>query len=162
MTDQTEPPRMAVIPVSVPGQDRILVRQPNIFIGVVGALAYPEAIMARLLIKARLYSADEEPNINFRMPQLSRPGDFELGADLRDETGAWSPTEVGSAGGGGGGYPDGERHYELGFWVALSAGTQGLELWCSWEERGVAKTAAKLDVDRIRAAALRCQPAWPT
>jgi hypothetical protein len=152
---------MAVMPVSVPDQDRILIRHPDVFVGVTGVRAYPEAIMLQLLIKTR-FPGSEQPNLAFELPHLLGPGDFEFGAELRDTTGAWRPTTVHFAGGGGGGEPGGEGNFEFTFWVPLPDGTQGLKLWCSWGAHGVAKTGAQLDVDRITDASLKSRSVWST
>ena len=160
--DQTDPSTLAVHPVSVADQDRVLVRRDDIFVAVVAVRVYPQAVMFQQLIKAH-FTDDEQPNLAFGMPHLLQPGNFEFGAELRDAAGAWHPTTAHFGGGGGGEYAraDTESHYEFKWWLPLSVDDRGLRLWCAWEERGVPKTEAELDIDRIHAAARASQPIWP-
>jgi hypothetical protein len=133
-----------------------------VFIALVGARAYPEAIMFQLLIKTR-FPGGENPNLAFGLPHLLEPGDFELGAEQRDPTGEWRTATANFDGGGGGGEPDaGEGNFEFRWWVPVPTGSQGLRLWCRWEARGVGKSAAELDVDAIVSASQRCLPVWST
>ncbi len=160
-TDQTAPERSAFMPVSVPDQDRILVRKQNVFVAVVGVRAYPHAIMFQLLVKVRRLNEDQQPlNIAPDLAHLLMPGDFDFGADVRDPTGVWHPTKVHFAGGGGGTDPADESHYEYKWWIQLSAEDRGLRLWCSWEAGGVPRSEAELDINRLRTASHASHPAW--
>lgn len=151
---------MPVMPVSVPDQDRVLVRHTDVFVGVTGVRAYPEAVMFQLLVKAR-FPGGENPNFAFGLPHLLGPGDFEFGAESRDAAGEWRAAPVHFDGGGGGGDPDGgEGSFEFRWWVPLPGDSRGLKLWCAWEARGVARAEVELDADRITAASRRCQPVW--
>jgi hypothetical protein len=165
MTNQADPDRLAAIPVTVADQDRVLVRHRDIVVAVAGVRAFPQAVMFQLLIKTRFAdggSADFSPNLVFGLSHLLRPGNFEFGAELRGSAGDWQPTEVHFAGGGGGGEaePGSLGSYEFKWWVPLSAHDRGLRLWCVWEECGIAKSTAELDVDRILTASRASQPQW--
>ena len=151
---------MAVVPVTVPGQDRVLVRHDDVVVAVVGVRAYPQAVMFQLLIKTR-FAGDEHPELAFRLPRELRAGNFEFGADLCDADGQWRATEVKFAGGGGGGEADGMGSYEFKWWVPLSDTDRGLRLWCAWGKRGVPRSIAELDLDLVLAASRASESVWP-
>ncbi len=162
MIDTANPQRLAVMPVSVADQDRVLTRHRNLFAAVAGVRAYPQAVVFQLLVKARSIGG-EQLNLAFGLPHLLGPGDFEFGAETRDPAGAWKPATVHFAGGGGGGdEPGGESHFEFTWWVPLSADDRGLRLWCAWQAAGVPRSVAELDLDRILTASRASQPAWPS
>lgn len=154
----SDPTRLWAIPVSVPDQDRVLLRRQDFFVAAVGVRAYPQAVMLQLLVKARF--ADGE--VLDLAPYPIRPGKFEFGADLRDAVGVWQQTSAQFAGGGGGNDSGGGGHYEFKWWVPVSDDSRGLRLWCAWEERDIPRSTAELDLDRILTAARASRPAWPT
>lgn len=156
MSALSDPTRLSAIPVSVPDQDRVLVRRRDFLVAAVGVRAYPQAVMLQLLIKTRF--ADGE--ILDLAPYPIRPGKFEFGADLRDAAGVWQQASAQFAGGGGGDDSAG-GHYEFKWWVPVSDHDRGLRLWCAWEERHIPRSTAELDLDRILTAAHASQSAWP-
>ena len=104
----------------------------------------------------------DQPNISFGFPRLHKPGNCEFGAEAREADGPWQATPANFTGGGGGGDPTtGLGNYDFTWWVPLSAGLQGLRLWCEWPERGIARSTVELDVERIMTASREAQPAWP-
>ena len=166
MSDPLDPTRMAVMPVSVPHQDKILVRHRDFFVAVVGVRAYPQAVMFQLLIKAR-FADGAQPDLDFGFKRLLEPGGFDFGAETRGTDGNWSPAPLNFAGGGGGGgagrgEPDGVGNYEFTWWVPFSGDDLGLRLWCAWRQRNIPRSDAELDMDQILAASRVSKPVWPT
>ena len=162
MSETADPQRLAVMPVSVADQDRVLIRHRKVFVAVAGVRAYPQAVVLQLLVKTRSIG-EEQLNFAFSLPHLLGPGDLEFGAEARDAAGDWQPTTVNFAGGGGGSdEPGGESHHEFTWWVPLCADDRGLRLWCAWEAAGVPRSVAELDLERITAASRASQPAWPS
>jgi hypothetical protein len=152
------------MPVSVPHQDRVLVRQRDFFTAVTGVRAYPQAVMFQLLIKAR-FSDGAQPDLAFQFKRLLGPGGFDFGAEARDAAGDWRRADANFAGGGGGGgagrgEPADVGNYEFQWWVPFTGEDQGLRLWCAWHERGVPRSEVELDMNQLHAAARASQPAF--
>ena len=161
MSDPLDPTVMAAMPVTVPHQDRVLVRHADAFVAVTGARAYPQSVMFQMLIKVRSL-VGEQPNIAFGFPRLHKPGNLEFGAEALGTDRAWRPAPANFAGGGGGGDPaSGVGNYEFKWWLPLTTEQQGLRLWCQWPERGITRATAELDLEPILNASRESQPAWP-